>query len=1528
LRASFSRDVYPGIDMVYYSRGSDLEYDFQLAPGADPRRIKLRFDGADSLSIDPQSGDLLINTADGVLSQRAPVSYQEIGGTRREVASRFVVENNDVTFRLDAYDRARPLVIDPVIHYSTYLGGNSIDEITGVGVDASGAAYVVSKTWSKDFATVGGPAGQVTSYLTVTKFTPDGNSIAYSTFIGKKLNPNATLQNGTLEATDIAVDAAGNAYVVGSAGDILPTVNALQPIRGGTGTTNKTDAFIFKLNPEGNTLLFSTFHGGDAADYARAVALDASGNAYVVGHTDASSSFPATNRLGYTIPQITEFLTKFSPDGSARTYSTFLPVFVSNVAVDAQGNAYVVGSADNFPANFATSGAFQSARVASECGQCSTDGYLTKINAAGNAVVYSTFISGSRLDSPRAVAVDSTGAAYVVGDTDSKIFPLRNPLQSTRTIFPDVFVVKLAPDGAGSPFATFLGGFGYDYAKDVAVDAAGGIYVVGNTDSPDFPNVDALEGATNPSVHGFITKYAPALNALEFSTLVGGNNSTLAAVAVDGHGSVYVGGQTTATDFPLRNPVDAKITDNPPSHSNHPKADGFLMKLGAAPAPNPPAQPAAPHACTLTAPVNNAVFTAPASVTLNASAVSSRGYIKEVRFFRADTSALVGTATTAPYSATVADLPAENYMFYAVAVTESDELIQSAPIIFTVNAADGSTPGVRITAPASGITVQPGSNLSITVESSPGTQFITLNRNGNTGSQYLGFKFSQNGTFTDINLPAGRHYYQATASINNANVNSRRIFIDVPAPLPTPTPTPTPTPCDPNLDPGFGDCGTARDPFVFGANSLAIDASGKITTSSSLNPSSGSTQYGAASRFHSDGKLDATFGKSYGTGGNVSFYNQYFAPSSVVVQPDGKTVLGNTSYATGAVTVARLNPNGAYDSTFGTNGVVGLGNNYVQEMIGLPDGKTLVLLQGGRMIRLNPNGSCDDTFGNTTESLLRCKTTNTRGAANFARQADGKIVVLKPSSVGSSVTNTLCVSRYTADGLADPTFNTVFDYYGDGGFPTARCVDFSQNIYAGALTIQPDGKIVLAALNDSFAYTDYAVARFNPDGTLDDGTSTDTTLNDYFGTLGKVVVRASSTQNTEDGSVVSALVQPNSNKLVIVGTIGGPVRGGQQGTAIIRFNPDGSLDDGTTNDTTSGDSFGTLGKILSVTGAITARRAALQPDGKLIVAGVSGTLGVARYILDRNTPTPAGTNVRVGVGGLSLTFANVTAAGTTTVTPINPNTAPTPPSGYVTFGGVAYEITTTAQYTGDILIRFTAPSRTTPEEFAKLRILHGEGATLVDRTVVVPDTPAPDFASRTLHARVTSLSPFVLAQAEDVPQILTLAPTGDSYVVGADANRNTNYGTSTEMQIKRTLNPGAGRGRRMFIKFDLANVSSVGSARLRLFARLSDPSLANVPMRIQKVANNAWDELTLTWNTQPDVFSPNAIAPDAVVLDGIGRYYEYDLTTFIQNEIAAGSRFVGFRLINIVPTGNSGAFFTSINSKEATENQPQLVIEP
>lgn len=172
-----------------------------------------------------------------------------------------------------------------------------------------------------------------------------------------------------------------------------------------------------------------------------------------------------------------------------------------------------------------------------------------------------------------------------------------------------------------------------------------------------------------------------------------------------------------------------------------------------------------------------------------------------------------------------------------------------------------------------------------------------------------------------------------------------------------------------------------------------------------------------------------------------------------------------------------------------------------------------------------------------------------------------------------------------------------------------------------------------------------------------------------------------------------------------------------------------------------------------------------------------------------------------------------------------------------------------------------------------------------------------------------------------------LAPIADTYVQGATASRGTNYDTSAEMQIKRTLNPGNGRGRRAFLKFDTSSITGTPTrARLRLFARLSDPALADVPVRIQKVTDTTWDEMSVTWDTQPNVASPTALAADIVVASAMGAYYEFDLTDFINAERAAGRNVVAFRLINMVPTGNNGSFFTSVNSKEAAENKPQLVI--
>lgn len=352
------------------------------------------------------------------------------------------------------------------------------------------------------------------------------------------------------------------------------------------------------------------------------------------------------------------------------------------------------------------------------------------------------------------------------------------------------------------------------------------------------------------------------------------------------------------------------------------------------------------------------------------------------------------------------------------------------------------------------------------------------------------------------------------------------------------------------------------------------------------------------------------------------------------------------------------------------------------------------------------------------------------------------------------------------------------------------------------------------------------------------------------------------------------------------------------------------------------------------------QQSAVPQTNELYVVNLDGT-GVRRLRgagattpawkpLAGGRPTPSGNNVTVGSpnGDASVTFPVVSQPGTTSFAPINPSSAGTPPAGFTVLNNApAFDITTTAVFTPPVTVCHIVNSINDAATFARVRILHGEGGQLVDRTIRAPDAPAPDFATRRVCARSNSLSPFVTALAPAATPPLVINALADSYVVGADASRNTNFGASTELQVKRTLNPGAGRGRRGFLKFDLTNVTTVSNARMRLFVRLSDASLANIPLRIQKVANTSWEEFGVTWNTQPDVAAPDAIAPDLVVLDGTGRFYDYDLTSFIKAERAAGRNVVAFRFINMAQTGTSGAFYTAINSKEAPTGKPQLIIE-
>ncbi len=438
------QDVYPGVDLVYYGNQRQLEYDLVVAPGADPDAIALSFDGVEKLRIDAQ-GDLVLETAGGEIRQHKPLVYQEVDGIRREIAGSYVLNGGyQVGFQVAAYDAGKPLIIDPVLVYSTYLGGSARDRGRGIAVDAAGNAYVTGTTKSTDFPTANAFqaafAGNISDDDTfVTKLNTAGNALVYSTYLG-----GSSFDNGE----GIAVDAAGNAYVTGDTESTdFPTVSPFQP----TFAFGVVDAFVTKLNTAGSALVYSTYLGGNGLDQGAGIAVDTSGNAYVTGLT-RSGDFPTASPFQASSATSGDvFVTKLNASGSALVYSTYLGGsgvenrFGGGIAVDAAGNAYVTGVTES--ADFPTANPIQPAHGGGR------DAFVTKLNAAGNALVYSTYLGGSGNDDGNAIAVDTSGSAYVTGNTDSTNFPTASPFQATKAGSSDAFIVKISDVAVGCTFS-------------------------------------------------------------------------------------------------------------------------------------------------------------------------------------------------------------------------------------------------------------------------------------------------------------------------------------------------------------------------------------------------------------------------------------------------------------------------------------------------------------------------------------------------------------------------------------------------------------------------------------------------------------------------------------------------------------------------------------------------------------------------------------------------------------------------------------------------------------------------------------------------------------------------------------------------------------------------------------------------------------------------------------------------------------------------------------------------------------------
>jgi hypothetical protein len=575
-------DVYPGIDLVYYGKQGELEYDFVVAPGADPNLVRLQLEGSERRSLHLDStGGLIADTAAGDVRFRKPQIYQkERDGRRKIVDGGYkLLRSNLVGFEVADYDKSRELVIDPVVSYSSFLGGTGPDAVNSVSVafDSAGNAYVASGTESTDFPVSagayqstygGGPAicDQGSNFCGdafVTKINSSGTAIVYSTYLGG---------SNTEYAFGLAVDGGGNAYITGQteSTNFPVTPGAFQPNFGGFPAPcddyDCGDAFVSKLDPAGSTLIYSSYLGGSGNDHTEALVVDAQGNAYVAGDT-GSANFPTTpgafqtqlkgtdtcgGRDGATVVCHNAFLTKVNPTGTKLVYSTYLGGSsgdgAGGVVVDSVGRATAVGSAcsADFPV---TAGAFQETAA----GGC--DIFVSTFNATGSQLVYSTYFGGTGYEATYGAAVDKSNNVYIAGFTYSTDFPVT--AGAAQTVYGgngDAIVAKFNPvlSGAASlVYSTYLGGSQSEIGADVAVDSQGNAYAVGQTFSSDFPVISPLQGAKHGTSDVFLTEVNPRGSAFLLSTFLGGSADQLADnVAVDRGGNVYVAGWTRSGDFP------------------------------------------------------------------------------------------------------------------------------------------------------------------------------------------------------------------------------------------------------------------------------------------------------------------------------------------------------------------------------------------------------------------------------------------------------------------------------------------------------------------------------------------------------------------------------------------------------------------------------------------------------------------------------------------------------------------------------------------------------------------------------------------------------------------------------------------------------------------------------------------------------------------------------------------------------------------------------------------------------------------
>jgi RHS repeat-associated protein len=574
--------IYPGVDLLFYGNQNQLEYDFVVAPGTDVKTIRLQLTGAEHAAIEA-NGDLAFSVGGQIIRFHKPEVYQTIFGIRQAVPGQYLLKGNHLSFEVGTYDKTLPLVIDPVLSYSSYLGGTKMDEGWGVAVDGSGNAYVCGQTLSllTNILTAGAlqtnyGGGLQAGDAFVAKIGSGGTNAIFISYLGGSDDDSAL---------GVATDAAGNTFLAGAT--ISADFPIINPIPGGGSIHGVKDgtheypveAIVAKFDPTGSNLVYSTYLGGSYYDAAFGIAVDSAGKAYVSGYT-TSTNFPITNAIQSQLActntiyfNCNAFVTGIASNGSNLVFSTFYGgnnyEIGQGVAADSSGNIYVTGY--TLSTNFPRTNAVQSAYGGKQ------DAFAFKLGPGGTNILYSTFLGGSKQDTGFGIDADGSGNAYVVGQTFSTNYPNTNALQTVingngTTTSSDAFITKLTPSGQLS-YSSFLGGSNTDAAYGVKVQKDGQAVIAGQTGSIDFAPYVNYGSINSGNLDAFVAKMSSDGQVLMNFAYLGGSQMDIGtSVALDSQNNAYVVGYTASSDFPITitNVVDSTY---------YGKTDAFIVKL-------------------------------------------------------------------------------------------------------------------------------------------------------------------------------------------------------------------------------------------------------------------------------------------------------------------------------------------------------------------------------------------------------------------------------------------------------------------------------------------------------------------------------------------------------------------------------------------------------------------------------------------------------------------------------------------------------------------------------------------------------------------------------------------------------------------------------------------------------------------------------------------------------------------------------------------------------------------------------------